>query len=80
MANSLFKELKRRNVFKVVVAYIIVSWLILQVVGSITPMFDLPDVFGKMVLMLLLIGLPIALIFAWAFELTPEAQNQQMLL
>jgi TolB-like protein/Flp pilus assembly protein TadD len=74
---SLFNELKRRNVFKVAAAYVIVSWLILQVVSSITPMLDLPEVFGKMVLVLLLIGLPIALLFAWAFELTPEGIKKE---
>lgn len=70
--STLFTELKRRNVFKVGLAYLVVSWLTVQVVSSISPMLELPDVFGKVVLVALLIGLPIALLFAWAYELTPE--------
>lgn len=69
---NLFNELKRRNVFKVAVAYLVVGWLTVQVVASISPMLELPDIFGKMVLVALLIGFPIALLFAWAFELTPD--------
>ncbi|MFT6734614.1 MAG: TolB-like protein/Tfp pilus assembly protein PilF [Polaribacter sp.] len=74
---SLFKELKRRNVFKVAGAYVIVSWLVIQVVSSVTPMLNLPEVFGRMVLVLLLIGFPIAAIFAWAFEMTPEGIKKE---
>lgn len=70
--SNLFTELKRRNVFKVGVAYLVVGWLTVQVVSSISPMLELPAVFGKMILVALLIGFPIALLFAWAFELTPE--------
>ena len=72
MADSLFTELKRRNVVKVAVAYIIVSWLILQVISSIVPIIEAPDWISKAVLIFLIAGFPIALIFAWAFELTPE--------
>lgn len=69
---GLFSELKRRNVFRVAIAYIIVAWLLLQVVDILVPMLTLPDWVGRLVLLLLVIGLPIALLFAWAFELTPE--------
>lgn len=70
--STLFTELKRRNIFKVAIAYLVVGWLVVQVVASISPMLELPEVFGKMVLVALLAGLPIALLFAWAYELTPE--------
>jgi len=65
-------ELKRRNVFRVGAAYAIVSWLIVQVIDIIFPRLGLPDWTITLVLVLLLIGFPVALILAWAFELTPE--------
>ena len=65
-------ELKRRNVFRVGAAYAIVSWLIVQVVDIAFPRLGLPDWTITLVLVLLLIGLPVALILAWAFELTPD--------
>jgi TolB-like protein/tetratricopeptide (TPR) repeat protein len=74
---SLFNELKRRNVFKVAVAYVIVSWLILQVVGSIVPIIEAPEWVSKAILIFLLAGFPIALLFAWAFELTPEGVKKE---
>ncbi|WNC70068.1 FlgO family outer membrane protein [Thalassotalea nanhaiensis] len=69
---TLIKELKRRNVFKVAVAYVIVAWLIVQVVNTIVPIILAPDWIAKFVFILLLAGFPIACLFAWAFELTPE--------
>ena len=74
---NLFNELKRRNVFKVAAAYMIVSWLILQIIGSIVPIIEAPDWISKAILMLLLAGFPIALLFAWAFELTPEGIKKE---
>jgi adenylate cyclase len=68
---SFFKELKRRNVFKVAIVYIIVSWLLLQVSDTLVPALHLPDWFHSGVAFVLIIGFPIALIFAWAFEITP---------
>jgi TolB-like protein/Tfp pilus assembly protein PilF len=70
--NGLFQELKRRNVFRVAVAYVIVAWLSLQVVDLLVPMLSLPGRVARLVFLLLLIGFPLALLFAWAFELTPE--------
>lgn len=67
-----YNELKRRNVFRVGAAYAVVSWLILQVIDIALPRLGLPDWTITLVLVLLLIGFPIALIVAWAFELTPE--------
>jgi TolB-like protein/Tfp pilus assembly protein PilF len=70
--SGLFQELKRRNVFRVAIAYVIVAWLIMQVVDLLVPILTLPDWVPRLVFLLLLIGFPLALLFAWAFELTPE--------
>ena len=69
---SVWGELKRRNVVKVAFAYAIAGWLILQLTDVLQPLLTLPEWVGRMVFFLLLIGFPIALIFAWAFELTPD--------
>jgi hypothetical protein len=66
-----FAELKRRNVYKVAIAYTIVAWLLMQVASQIFPFFDIPSWGVRLVVLLLIIGFPIALILAWAFELTP---------
>ena len=70
--NGIIGELKRRNVFRVAIAYVVVTWLLLQVVDILVPMLTLPEWVGRLVFLLLIIGFPIALLFAWAFELTPE--------
>ena len=70
--SSLFSELKRRNVIRVAVLYGVVSWLILQVSDIAMPALGLPEWSITLVLYFLAIGFPIALIFAWAFELTPD--------
>ncbi len=70
--SSFFTELKRRNVFRVAILYGIVSWLILQVSDVAMPALGLPEWSITLVLYFLAIGFPIALIFAWAFELTPD--------
>src|SRR5438128_9626197 len=67
-----FGELKRRNVYKVGVAYGVVAWLLMQVASQIFPFFEIPSWAVRLVVLLLVIGFPIALIIAWAFELTPE--------
>jgi len=74
---SLFNELKRRNVFRVAIAYAIASWLLIEVSSTTFPMLRLPEWGATMVTVLLLIGFPIALIFAWAFELTPEGIKKE---
>jgi TolB-like protein/cytochrome c-type biogenesis protein CcmH/NrfG len=71
-ARKLFGELKRRNVYKVAIAYAVVAWLLMQVASQIFPFFDIPSWGVRLVVLLLIIGFPIALIVAWAFELTPE--------
>jgi TolB-like protein/Tfp pilus assembly protein PilF len=65
-------ELKRRNVYKVAVAYAIVGWLLVQVATQVFPFFEIPNWTVRLVVLLVIIGFPIALTIAWAFELTPE--------
>src|SRR5215831_8444593 len=67
-----FAELKRRNVYKVAIAYAVVAWLLMQVSSQIFPFFEIPNWAVRLVVLLLIIGFPVALILAWAFELTPE--------
>jgi len=74
---SFFEELKRRNVYRVGVAYAVLTWLILQVIDTVTPILSLPDFALKLVLTILVIGFPAALLFAWAFELTPEGIKRE---
>jgi len=74
---SFFQELKRRNVFKVAVAYGIVAWLLLQVSDTLVPALHLPEWFNSGVAFLLIIGFPIAMVFAWAFEMTPEGIKKE---
>jgi TolB-like protein len=69
---SFFAELKRRNVYKVAIAYAVVAWLLIQVATQTFPFFDVPNWAVRLVILLLIIGFPISLIMAWAFELTPE--------
>ena len=66
------EELRYRNVFRVAIAYIIASWLLAQVADLAADAFDAPDWVMKMLIVVLLIGLPIALFLAWAYELTPD--------
>lgn len=70
--SSLFSELKRRNVFRVAGAYAVVGWILAQIATTLEESLELPAWFDASIVALLLLGLPIALIFAWAFELTPE--------
>jgi TolB-like protein/Tfp pilus assembly protein PilF len=70
--NTFITELKRRNVVRVGAAYLIASWLLVQAAGVLEPALLLPDWVDRVVTVFLLIGFPIVLIFAWAFELTPE--------
>jgi len=65
-------ELKRRNVYKVAIAYGVVAWLLMQVASQIFPFFEIPNWAVRLVVLLLVIGFPVAVILAWAFELTPE--------
>ncbi|MCH7508600.1 MAG: hypothetical protein IIB68_01995 [Proteobacteria bacterium] len=74
---SIFRELKRRNVIKVAIAYAVVAWLLIEVTATTFPMLRLPDWTATFVTVLLMIGFPVALIFAWAFEITPEGIKRE---
>jgi serine/threonine-protein kinase len=69
---SFFSELKRRNVYKVAVAYAVVGWLLVQVTTQVFPIFEIPNWALRLIVLAIIIGFPIALVLAWAFELTPE--------
>src|SRR5215467_6344864 len=69
---SFFSELRRRNVYKIAVAYAVVAWLIIQAASILLPTFEAPAWGMKVVVMLVLLGFPAALVFSWAFEITPE--------
>jgi TolB-like protein/Tfp pilus assembly protein PilF len=69
---SFFAELKRRNVYKVAVAYIVAGWALAQGIAQVFPVFDIPNWAVRLIVLAIVIGFPIALVIAWAFELTPE--------
>jgi TolB-like protein len=69
---NFFAELKRRNVYKVAIAYAVVGWLLVQVATQVFPFFEIPNWAIRLVVLLIVIGFPIALVMAWAFETTPE--------
>ena len=69
---NFFGELKRRNVYKVAVAYVIAGWALAQGIAQVFPVFDIPNWVVRVIVVLIVIGFPIALVLAWAFELTPE--------
>ena len=74
---SFFQELQRRNVFKVTIAYIVVAWLVAQVLQLIFESFGTPDWVMKTVLVLMAAGMAFAVFFAWAFEMTPEGLKRE---
>ena len=74
---SFFSELKRRNVYKVAVAYAVVSWLLVQIATQVFPFFDIPSWAVRLVVLLLVLGFPVALILSWAFEITPEGIKRE---
>ena len=71
-SSNFFAELKRRNVYKVAVAYAVVGWLLVQVATQVFPFFEIPNWVVRLVVLAIVIGFPIALVIAWAFELTPQ--------
>jgi serine/threonine-protein kinase len=71
-ATNFFAELKRRNVYKVAVAYVVVGWALAQGIAQVFPVFDIPNWAVRLMVLAIVIGFPIALVIAWAFELTPE--------
>src|SRR5712671_7049497 len=71
-SRNFFAELKRRNVYKVAVAYVVVGWALAQGIAQVFPVFDIPNWALRLMVLAIIIGFPIALVIAWAFELTPE--------
>ena len=69
---NFFAELKRRNVYKVAVAYAVSGWLLMQIASQIFPVFDIPNWIIRLIVLLIVLGLPVALVLAWAFEITPQ--------
>jgi TolB-like protein/Tfp pilus assembly protein PilF len=71
-ARTFFAELKRRRVYNVAGAYVVVAWLLIQVATQVFPFFNIPNWIVRLVVLLAIIGFPIAVVCAWAFEITPE--------
>ncbi len=69
---NLFSELKRRNVVRVGIAYLVIGWVLIEVSDTIAPMMAMPDWAPNLVLYVLILGLPVALFLSWAYELTPQ--------
>jgi hypothetical protein len=74
---SFFEELKRRNVFRVAIAYLAGSWLLIEVAGTLFPVFGVPDWGVRFVVIVLALGFLPALIISWAYELTPEGLKRE---
>ena len=72
-----FSELKRRNVYKVAAAYLVAAWLLIQVATQVFPVFRIPDWTVQLIVLLVILGFPVAAILAWAFELTPEGVRRE---
>src|SRR5499427_4897852 len=77
MGNSLFAELKRRNVFKAGVAYLALGWVVTQVTATIAPVFHMPDWIVMVVVWVGVIGFPFLIVFSWVYELTPEGLKRE---
>jgi TolB-like protein/Tfp pilus assembly protein PilF len=69
---SFLAELKRRRVYSVAVAYVVVAWLLIQVATQVFPFFDIPNWVVRLVVLFTIVGFPVSLVCAWAFEMTPE--------
>jgi serine/threonine-protein kinase len=76
-SGNFFSELKRRNVYKVAVAYLVASWLLIQIATQVFPFFEIPNWAVRLVVLILILGFPAALIFSWAFEITPEGIKRE---
>ena len=76
-SRNFFAELKRRNVYKVAVAYAVVAWLLIQAASILFPTFEAPAWMMKVFVSLLVLGFPVALVFSWAFEITPEGIKRE---
>src|SRR5436853_1924191 len=76
--DNFFAELKRRNVYKVAVAYAVVGWLLVQVTTQVFPIFEIPNWALRLIVLVIIIGFPIALVIAWAFESSPKGIDRTM--
>ena len=74
---SVFSELKRRNVFRVGLLYVIASWIILKVTDVGVSLLHIPTWVGKLILVLLTVGFPLILIFSWTYEITPDGLKKE---
>ena len=74
---NFFVELKRRNVYKVAIAYVVASWALAQGLAQVLPVFDIPNWVVRLVVLLLIIGFPVALVLSWAFEITSEGIKRE---
>ena len=70
--SNFLAELKRRNVYKVAIAYIVAGWALSQGIAQVFPVFDIPNWAIRMIVLLIVVGFPVAVVFAWFFEITPE--------
>jgi TolB-like protein/Tfp pilus assembly protein PilF len=75
--DNFFAELKRRNVYKVAVAYVVVGWLLIQAASIFLPAFDAPSWVMKFLIVVIMLGCPVALVLSWAFEITPEGIKRE---
>jgi len=74
--SNIFAELKRRHVYRVAIAYTVVAWLLIQVATQVFPFFEIPNWVVRLVVLVVVLGFPIALIIAWAFEMTPQGMKR----
>jgi len=70
--DNFFAELKRRNVYKVAIAYVVAGWALSQGIAQVFPVFDIPNWAIRLIVLLIILGLPIAMVLAWMFEITPQ--------
>src|SRR5215468_1319164 len=77
MSQSLFAELKRRNVFKAGIAYLALGWVVTQVTATVAPALHLPDWIVSVVVWIGVIGFPFLIVFSWVYELTPEGLKRE---
>jgi hypothetical protein len=75
-AGSFLTELKRRNVYKVAVAYIVACWALAQGIAQVFPVFNVSTCAIRLIVILIIIGFPVAVVLAWVFEITPEGTKR----
>jgi TolB-like protein/cytochrome c-type biogenesis protein CcmH/NrfG len=75
--HNFFAELRRRNVYKMAAAYAVASWLLIQIATQVFPFFEIPNWAVRLVVLILIAGFPVALVFSWAFEITPEGIKRE---